>query len=60
MSNDAAIGTGTGEVNLQTRLVDTYIVGIPRDPNQAATSTSTGYTICQTAGSRVQIDATRC
>jgi len=52
-------GTGTptaGQINLQTLLVDTYIVGIPHDPNQAAGNV-TGYTMCRTAGNRVEIDA---
>jgi prepilin-type N-terminal cleavage/methylation domain-containing protein len=51
------IGTGTGEVNLATSLVPTYIASMPRDPSLAASSTSSGYTICITAGTRVRIAA---
>jgi type II secretory pathway pseudopilin PulG len=47
---------GTGGVNLATNLVDTYIVGIPMDPVDG-TAADTGYTICQSAGGRVTIDA---
>lgn len=50
------IGSGAGNVNLATNLVDAYIVGIPVDPSNG-TAADTGYTICQTAGGRVQIDA---
>lgn len=52
----APIGDGTGNVDLAATLVDEYIVGIPVDP-QGGTAANTGYTICQTAGARVQIDA---
>lgn len=52
----AAIGDDTGNVDLATTLVDEFIVGIPVDP-QGGTDADTGYTICQTAGGRVQIDA---
>ena len=41
-------------INLATLLVDTYIVGIPMDP-LVGTAADTGYTICQTAGGRVEI-----
>jgi type II secretory pathway pseudopilin PulG len=55
------IGSGTGNVNLATNLVDTYIVGIPLDPQLTGggmgTAANTGYTICRTTGNRVQIDA---
>jgi prepilin-type N-terminal cleavage/methylation domain-containing protein len=37
-------------------LVDEYIVEMPIDPS-SGTAAITGYTICQTAGGRVQIDA---
>ena len=55
----AAIGSGTGNINLTTALVDEYIVGIPVDPTGGATYTAanTGYTICQTAGGRVEINS---
>ena len=54
-----AIGTDTvnGEVDLSALLVDEFIVEIPRDPSQDEANTATGYTICQTDGGRVQIDA---
>jgi prepilin-type N-terminal cleavage/methylation domain-containing protein len=52
----AAIGTGAGNINLSTNLVDEFIVAIPMDPS-TGTAADTGYTICQTAGARVQIDA---
>lgn len=52
----APIGTGGGSVDLAATLVDEYIVGIPIDP-QSGTEANTGYTICQTTGGRVQIDA---
>ena len=54
----AAIGTGAGNVDLAAVLVDEYIVGIPTDPS-GGTAEDTGYTICQTAGSRVEISAPR-
>lgn len=50
------IGTGAGAINLSATLVDEYIVAIPKDPS-GGTDADTGYTICQTAGGRVQIDA---
>ena len=53
------IGTGTGNVDLSTLLVDTYIVGIPQDP-LTGSAADTHYTICQTLASgvgRIQIDA---
>jgi hypothetical protein len=43
-------------VNLATGLVDAYIVGIPKDPSNG-TDANTNYTICQTAGGRVEIAA---
>jgi prepilin-type N-terminal cleavage/methylation domain-containing protein len=52
------IGTGTGLVNLnKAPLVDTYIVGIPVDP-LTGSATDTKYSVCQTAGGRVQVDST--
>jgi len=53
----AVIGTATGNVNLEQRLVDAYIVGIPFDPGTGYSATNTGYVICQTTGGRVQINA---
>ena len=47
---------GTGGINLSATLVDEYLVAIPQDPSDG-TDADTGYTICQTAGGRVQIDA---
>jgi prepilin-type N-terminal cleavage/methylation domain-containing protein len=55
-STPAEIGSGSGNVNLATNLVDEYIVGIPVDPS-AGTDADTGYLICQTAGGRVTISA---
>lgn len=52
----AAIGEGTGNINLGATLVDDYIVAVPMDPS-TGTADDTGYTICQTDGGRVQIDA---
>lgn len=47
---------GTGGVNLTAALVDSYIVGIPTDPN-VGTAINTGYTICKTASGRLTITA---
>lgn len=47
---------GTGGIDLGATLVDEYLVAIPTDPS-TGTDADTGYTICQTAGGRVQIDA---
>jgi type IV pilus assembly protein PilA len=52
----ACIGTDATCVNLATTLVDEYIVDIPQDPT-TGDATDTGYTICQTSGGRLQIDA---
>lgn len=54
----ANIGTGTGDVNLASLLVEEYIVGIPSDP-LTGTATDTGYDICRTATNRAQVSATR-
>jgi prepilin-type N-terminal cleavage/methylation domain-containing protein len=43
-------------LNLDPVLVDEYIVGIPQDP-LSGTAADTDYTICQTAGGRVEISA---
>jgi prepilin-type N-terminal cleavage/methylation domain-containing protein len=54
------VGTDPANVNLATLLVDTYIVGIPKDPGAGGTvgtDADTQYTICRTAGNRVQVDA---
>lgn len=51
-----AIGSAVGNIDLGATLVDEYIVGIPEDPTTGSTA-DTGYTICVTAGGRVQIDA---
>jgi type IV pilus assembly protein PilA len=59
----AEIGTETGMVDLTGEpLVEDYIVAIPVDPatgvvDEATGLITTGYTICQTDGGRVQIDA---
>lgn len=50
------IGTGADDLDLETSLVDEYIVAIPEDPS-GATDTDTGYDICQTAGGRVEVSA---
>jgi len=52
----APAAIGTGGVDVAASLVDTYIVAIPIDPS-GGDDADTGYTICQTAGARVQIDA---
>ena len=52
----AAIGTGSGNVDLAANLVPAFLVAIPQDPT-TGTPADTGYTICQTANARVQIDA---
>jgi prepilin-type N-terminal cleavage/methylation domain-containing protein len=52
----AKIGTGSGNINLSTALVDAYIVGIPKDPSNG-TDADTNYTICQSAGGRVTVGA---
>ena len=52
----STVGTGVGNINLSTLLVDEFIVAIPLDPS-TGTAADTGYTICQTTGARVQIDA---
>lgn len=62
---NAYTGSGTptpdaGSINLYTLLVDTYIADIPKDPGgttAAGTMLDTGYTICKTAGNRVEIAA---
>lgn len=48
---------GSSGVDLGATLVDEYIVAIPTDPD-GGTEADTGYTICQTAGGGVQINAT--
>lgn len=52
----AHIGTGSGNINLATQLVDTYIVGIPVDPSNG-TAADTQYSICRTAGARITVSA---
>jgi prepilin-type N-terminal cleavage/methylation domain-containing protein len=52
----AAIGTGTGNVDLATGLAPDYIVGIPQDPS-TGTAADTGYTICEEGTGRVTIAA---
>jgi type IV pilus assembly protein PilA len=52
----AAIGTGSGNIDLSTNLVDEYIVEIPQDPSDG-TAEDTGYTICKTSGGRIEISA---
>lgn len=55
----SAVTSGTppaGTINLYTRLVDTYIADIPKDPS-GGTAADTGYTICQTTGGRIQVSA---
>jgi prepilin-type N-terminal cleavage/methylation domain-containing protein len=56
---EACIGTSEADpacVDLGDVLVDEYIVAIPEDPT-TGDAADTGYTICQTAGGRLQIDA---
>ena len=45
-----------GNVDLGATLVDEYIVAIPTDP-RTGNDADTGYTICTTGSSRVQIAA---
>jgi prepilin-type N-terminal cleavage/methylation domain-containing protein len=52
----STIGSGTGNVNLATTLVDAYIVGIPMEPN-GGTAADTGYTMCRTTAGRVTVAA---
>jgi len=52
----SCIGSGAGCVDLGAVLVDEYLVAIPEDPTTGSEA-DTGYTICQTAGGRLQIDA---
>lgn len=52
----AAIGTGSGNVDLASNLVPSIIPAIPTDP-QTGSAADTGYTICTTGAGRVQIDA---
>ena len=47
---------GTSDINLGTLLVDEFMVAIPVDPD-GGDAADTLYTICLTAGGRVQIDA---
>ncbi len=47
---------GTGGVDLGATLVDEFIVAIPEDPS-TGNAAVTGYTICQTDGGRVEIEA---
>jgi len=44
-------------VVLEGLLVDEYIVGIPTDPLDTNPADGYGYTVCQTSGGRLQIDA---
>jgi prepilin-type N-terminal cleavage/methylation domain-containing protein len=52
---------GTAGVDLAAELVDTYIVGIPVDPQLTGggmgTAAATGYTMCSTTGGRVTVNA---
>ncbi len=50
------IGTGVGNIDLSTSLVEEYIIAIPMDPS-GGTEADTGYTICATEGGRVQLAA---
>jgi prepilin-type N-terminal cleavage/methylation domain-containing protein len=51
-----AVGTGSGNLDLSTNLVPTYIVAIPKDP-QVGTDANTGYTACKAAANRIQVNA---
>lgn len=55
-SGSDAIGTAVGNINISALLVDEYVVGIPEDPTTGSTA-DTGYTVCVTAGGRIQIEA---
>ncbi|MFS8130463.1 MAG: prepilin-type N-terminal cleavage/methylation domain-containing protein [Candidatus Dojkabacteria bacterium] len=50
------LGSGAGNLDLTTPLVDGYIVGIPVDPS-VGTAANTGYTICKTASGRITVTA---
>jgi len=50
------IGTSTGNIDLGTQLVPTYMVGIPTDPN-GGTDADTGYDICEEGTGRITITA---
>jgi type IV pilus assembly protein PilA len=55
----SALTSGTppaGTIGLYTLLVDTYIADIPLDP-VGGVAANTGYTVCRTAGNRLQIAA---
>lgn len=52
-------GCGSTCVDLETYLVDEYLVAIPTDPqDDGEYANGTGYTICETGTGRVQIEAT--
>ncbi len=50
------VGTGVGNINLETLLVDEYLIAIPTDPS-GGTAADTGYDLCVTTGGRVQVNA---
>lgn len=64
-----AIGSGTGQINLCTDLVPTYIADMPIDPtagtkspsgslcSASGTTYSTGYTVNKTSGNRITVSA---
>ncbi len=60
------VGTGTGQLNLCTALVPTYLAALPVDPltdsGQAitdctVTGKSTNYTVLQSANNRITVSA---
>jgi prepilin-type N-terminal cleavage/methylation domain-containing protein len=51
------VGTGAGNVNLATNLVENYLVAIPVDPGAGCNAADTCYDICSTAGDRVKVQA---
>ncbi len=50
------LGTGAGNLDLTTPLVDSFIPGIPMDPS-VGTAANTGYTICKTSTGRITVTA---
>jgi prepilin-type N-terminal cleavage/methylation domain-containing protein len=56
LCSDGPGNIGTGAIDLQPALVDEFIVEIPQDPS-VGTDVNTGYTICQTDGGRVELQA---
>ena len=52
------IGTATGSIDLSVKLQETSLVTVPLDPS-GGTAADTGYAICITESSRIEVIATR-